>query len=65
MINGTFRAQTPVNVVGFVRTIQGSVAFVALAQAGAALSFTAAVVVGNHVLTPVYRIQASADPGNR
>ena len=58
------RAETPVDVIGYLRPVHRAIALVTLAQAIATGRFAAAIVVGNDVARLVDRVLAGTNPGN-
>ena len=64
MIHIAARAETPVDVIGYLRPVHRAIALVALAQAIATGRFAAEVVVGNDVARLVDRVLAGTNPGN-
>ena len=58
-------SETPVNIIALRRHIDWLIPFVGITKATAAARFATTIIIGNHVVAPVYGVGTSTDPTHR
>ena len=58
-------SETPVNIIALRRHINRLIPFVGITKTTTTARFATTIIVGNHIVAPVYRVRAGTDPTHR